>query len=48
VNGIQYDCIAEPLIGDDGHSWGRICMVKELGPQKKRKKTTRKKKTGKK
>ena len=48
VNGNQYECSAEPLIGDDGHSWGRICLVKELGPKKKSKKTTRKKKTGKK
>ena len=49
VNGIQYECTAEPLIDDDGHSWGRICMVMEIGgPQKKRKKTTEKKKTGKK
>ena len=42
VDGTRYECQAEPLIDDDGYSWGRICIVKELG--KKRKKTGKKKK----
>ncbi len=42
VDGTQYECQAEPLNDDDGYSWGRICIVMQLG--KKRKKTGKKKK----
>ena len=40
VDGCQYECMAEPLIDDAGHSWGRMCMVTKL--RKKRKKTGKK------
>ena len=47
VDSTRYECMAEPLIDDDGYSWGRILMVFELGPQKGTKKA-KSKKTGKK
>jgi len=34
VDGARYECLAEPLIDDDGYSWGRICMVMELGKKR--------------
>jgi hypothetical protein len=48
INSIQYKCMESPLIDDSGFTWGRICMVKELDPKMKSKKTLRKKKAGKK
>ena len=42
VDGARYECLAEPLIDDDGYSWGGICVVKELG--KKKKKSSKKQK----